>query len=110
LLLACFAHSTSSITVNKNAVHGDQSALTPGGVRLGTPALTSRSFSEKDFERVAEFLHRAVDLSLKAQSLAGSKMMMDFVAVLSRDEIQVQLASLRNEIQEFARGFPMPGI
>ena len=31
-----------SITLNKNAVLGDKSALTPGGVRVGTPALTTR--------------------------------------------------------------------
>ena len=30
------------ITVNKNAVVGDVSAVTPGGVRLGTPAMTTR--------------------------------------------------------------------
>jgi len=58
----------ASITVNKNAIHGDTSALTPGGVRVGTPALTSRGFKEKDFEAVAEFLHRAVEISLQIQS------------------------------------------
>ena len=30
------------ITLNKNSVPGDKSALVPGGVRLGAPALTSR--------------------------------------------------------------------
>ena len=34
------------ITVNKNTVHGDKSALNPGGVRIGSPALTSRKFKE----------------------------------------------------------------
>ena len=46
-----------NITVNKNAVFGDSSALAPGGVRIGVPALTSRSLVEKDFEQIAEFLH-----------------------------------------------------
>merc|ERR1719499_930036 len=41
------------ITVNKNTVPGDKSALIPGGVRLGTPALTSRGFTETEFEQVA---------------------------------------------------------
>jgi len=31
-----------SITLNKNSVVGDKSALVPGGVRIGAPALTSR--------------------------------------------------------------------
>ncbi len=45
------------ITLNKNAVVGDQSAMNPGGVRIGTPAMTSRGLKEQDFERVADFLH-----------------------------------------------------
>ncbi|OIW17995.1 hypothetical protein TanjilG_31368 [Lupinus angustifolius] len=40
-----------NITVNKNAVFGDSSALAPGGVRIG--------LVEKDFEQIGEFLHRA---------------------------------------------------
>ena len=30
------------ITLNKNAIFGDRSAMTPGGVRIGTPAMTTR--------------------------------------------------------------------
>jgi glycine hydroxymethyltransferase len=38
-----------NITLNKNAVHGDSSAFTPGGVRIGSSAVTSRSMKESDF-------------------------------------------------------------
>jgi glycine hydroxymethyltransferase len=52
------------------AVIGDRSLSTPaGGVRIGTPALTSRGFKETDFVEVAEFLHRAVHLCLEIQVL-----------------------------------------
>jgi glycine hydroxymethyltransferase len=57
----------AAITVNKNAVHGDTSAFNPGGIRLGTPALTSRGLTEADFERVGDFLHRAVQIALRIQ-------------------------------------------
>ena len=40
------------IAANKNTVPGDVSAMVPGGLRIGTPALTSRGFVEKDFEAV----------------------------------------------------------
>ena len=49
----------AGITLNKNAVHGDKSAAAPGGVRLGTPALTSRGMGAQDFEQVAAMLHEA---------------------------------------------------
>ncbi len=42
----------ANIAANKNTVPGDKSALTPGGIRIGTPALTSRGFTEEDFVKV----------------------------------------------------------
>ena len=47
-----------SIAANKNTCPGDKSALRPGGMRLGAPALTSRNLLEADFEQVVEFIHR----------------------------------------------------
>ena len=44
------------ITLNKNAVVGDVSALAPGGVRIGAPAMTSRGLGAAAFEAIAEFL------------------------------------------------------
>ena len=44
------------ITLNKNAVVGDVSALAPGGVRIGAPAMTSRGLQESHFETIADFL------------------------------------------------------
>jgi len=49
-----------SIAVNKNTCPGDKSALRPSGIRLGTPALTSRGLTECDMEKVSEFIHRGV--------------------------------------------------
>lgn len=47
-----------SIACNKNTVSGDKSALNPSGIRLGTPALTTRGFVEKDIDQVVEFIHK----------------------------------------------------
>jgi len=93
------------ITVNKNAIHGDKSALSPGGVRVGTPALTSRGFVEKDFTVVADFLDRAVKLSVKIQEKTGVALE-DFKQALKTDE---EVAVLRAEVRAFSRKFPMPG-
>lgn len=66
-----------NITVNKNAVFGDSSALSPGGVHIGTPAMTFRGLVEKEFEQISEFLHQAVSLTLKIQKEYG-KLLKDF--------------------------------
>lgn len=43
------------ITLNKNAILGDRSALAPGAVRIGTPCLTSRGFNESHIREVTFF-------------------------------------------------------
>ena len=95
----------AAITVNKNAVHGDVSALSPGGIRLGTAALTSRSFQEADFVTVAGFLHRAVKIALAIQTVSG-KQLKDFAAALDKHP---DIAALRGDVEAFAAKFPMPG-
>ncbi|KAI5148937.1 glycine hydroxymethyltransferase [Enteropsectra breve] len=52
-----------NISINKNCVPGDKSALTPSGIRVGTPALTSRGFDQNDFVSVAHLLHEAIMLA-----------------------------------------------
>lgn len=101
-----------NITLNKNAVHGDVSAFTPGilflnlgGVRVGTSAITSRSLKEKDCVQIAEFLHKACQLALQLQVESG-KLMKDFIVAIEKSE---QVLVLRGEILKFATSFPMPG-
>ncbi|GBG34381.1 Serine hydroxymethyltransferase [Hondaea fermentalgiana] len=94
------------ITLNKNAVPGDKSALSPGGVRLGTPALTTRGFTESEFEKVAEFLHRAVEIAGKIQQEHG-KALKAFKAGLDNN---AELEKLKEDVHAFAKPFPMPGV
>ena len=93
------------ITLNKNAVLGDRSALSPGGVRIGAPALTTRGFVEADFEQVGNFLHRALEICVKLQGKVGKKLA-DFIPALDEDE---DLKQLRTDVTAFASKFPMPG-
>lgn len=65
------------ITLNKNAVVGDVSAMSPGGVRIGAPAMTSRGLVEKDFETIAELLHKVLQICKDVQSKHG-KLLKDF--------------------------------
>ena len=49
-----------SIACNKNTVPGDKSAFNPGGIRLGTPALTTRGLKETDIETVVEYIDQGL--------------------------------------------------
>ena len=93
------------ITLNKNAVFGDASALSPGGVRVGSPAMTSRGLVEADFESIGGFLDRAAQIALTLQAGSG-KGLKEFCAALVGCEA---VAALRAEVEAFAGRFPMPG-
>uniref|UniRef100_A0A7S2UBQ0 Serine hydroxymethyltransferase n=1 Tax=Attheya septentrionalis TaxID=420275 RepID=A0A7S2UBQ0_9STRA len=94
-----------NITLNKNCVPGDTSAVTPGGVRIGAPALTTRKMVEADFEQIALFLSETLDIALKLQAESGPKLK-DFVALL---EGNADVAALKSRVNVFASSFPMPG-
>ena len=49
-----------NITINKNTIVGDKSALAPSGVRIGTPAITTRGYIEEDMKIVGGFLNKII--------------------------------------------------
>lgn len=96
------------ITLNKNSVPSDTSALVPGGVRLGTCALTSRGMTEQHFVQVVQFIDEAVDIAREAQG--KTKKLKDYKEFLERDEdINNKCQDLKKRVSDFARDFPMPG-
>lgn len=96
------------ITINKNSVATDKSALNPSGMRLGAPALTSRGFVEADFEHVVELIDRAVTLAKDVQ--AKTKKLKDFNEFLrTDDDINRRCDLIKADVTEFASKFPMPG-
>lgn len=99
-----------SISVNKNSVPGDKSAISPGGLRMGTPALTSRQFKEPEFVFAAELVDRAAEIVTFAKGRAPSKKLKNFFALCSSDnEVRQRIAALKKKVNDFALQFPMPG-
>ncbi|CAJ1400153.1 unnamed protein product [Effrenium voratum] len=95
----------ASITLNRNAVHGDASALSPGGVRVGTPAMTTRGCSEQDFQRIGEFLDRCCRIALKIQAEKGKKLKDFEAAIVGHSDV----LALKKEVEEWAVKFGYPG-
>merc|ERR1711887_65737 len=97
-----------SITLNKNSVPSDTSALVPGGVRLGAPALTSRGFVENDFKKVVDLIDEAVEIARAVKAKTGK--LKEFNEFLLTDaETVSQTAQLKSKVNEFASQFPIPG-
>ncbi|HMS31619.1 MAG TPA: serine hydroxymethyltransferase [Candidatus Saccharibacteria bacterium] len=75
------------LTLNKNAIPNDTAPpFKPSGIRLGTPAITTRGMKEGDMERVAEWMHQAV---------------------VNREDT-TKLDSLHKEVVTFCQDFPLP--
>lgn len=74
------------ITVNKNMIPFDpEKAMTTSGIRIGTPALTTRGMKEKEMEIVAELIDRA----------------------LSHPDDEVEKERVRKEVKELVHFFPL---
>ena len=91
------------ISLNKNSVFGDKSAINPGGVRIGTPALTTRGLKEEDFIEVGEFLVECFQLCEKIQEKSGKKLI-NFKKSLDED-FKDEIENLKNRVNEFAEKF-----
>ncbi|AET40689.1 glycine hydroxymethyltransferase SHM1 Ecym_6310 [Eremothecium cymbalariae DBVPG len=101
-----------NIAANKNTVPNDKSALFPSGLRVGTPAMTTRGFGVDEFTQVAEFMSRAVKLAigLKSQEspdAADNRSKLANFRQLCEESTQVQ--ELSAQVYEWVGKYPVPG-
>ena len=94
-------------------VVGDKSALVPGGIRIGSPAMTTRGFTEKEFVYIAEFIHEGVQLTheIKQAVTSGSKVQ-DFIKYVASSDFgfTAQVSDLRKRVEALTTQFPIPGL
>ena len=99
-----------NIAANKNTVPGDRSALVPGGLRMGTPAMATRGLLPADFATVANLVDRGIKLTKKISESVPGKKLKDFKAVLEDGGKQFpEIAALKQDVVAFARTFPSVG-
>ena len=102
----------ASITLNKNSVPGDKSALVPGGIRIGSPAMTTRGLGEKEFTLIADLIHEGVQISLEAKSLVSGTKLQDFLKFVTSPEFPLgdKVSKLRNKVEDLTTKYPIPGV
>ena len=88
------------LTLNANALPGDTGgAFRPNGVRLGTPAITTRGLGVKEMARIAEWMEEVALLCQKAEQDGLSDS--EFASL-------TEIARLRQEVETLALSFPLP--
>lgn len=120
------------ISINKNMLINDLSALNPGGVRIGTLALTTRGMKINEMKLIANFLYRIVEIAKKIEnyeenlikiekkdcnirennnstSSITSKKLKDFLLLMDIPPFVQQLAQIKNEVNALASSFMIPG-
>jgi glycine hydroxymethyltransferase len=78
----------AGITVNKNGIPFDTEPITKGGgIRVGTPAVTTRGMKEDEMMEIADLIHRALE---------------------ARESVS-DLEKIRGEVRKLTSRFPLPG-
>ena len=109
---AQYALETAGITVNKNTIPNDPvSPFYPSGVRMGTPALTSRGMKEKDMIKIAKWIKLALEEVRGMDIPDEQKERAPFIKEAKKKlAVNKNLLKIRKEISAFASKFPVPGI
>ena len=99
----------ANMAANKNSIPGDKSALTPCGIRLGAPAMTTRGFGEDDFKRVAQYVDRLIKISKEVQTglPKEANKLKDFKTKVTSGQVP-EILDIKKEVNEWASTFPLP--
>ena len=85
------------LTLNANAIPNDTlPPFKPSGIRLGTPAITTRGMGEAEILRIADWMKQVADICMRRRD---------------GEDIEIakpELARLREEVREMALQFPLP--
>lgn len=106
---AQYALDTAGVTVNKNTIPGEPSSpFYPSGIRLGTPALTTRGMKEKEMAKIGHWIYQSL-LAVKEYKLPDKREDRKKYLENFRNKVHKnsKLLAIRKEVKKFASKFPI---
>ena len=100
----------AGMTANKNTIPKDPgSPFYPSGLRLGTPALTTRGMKEAEMKKVGEWIARAIhevsSFRLPTESKERAAYLETFRSALAQN---AEIKKIREEVRAFCKNYPLP--
>jgi glycine hydroxymethyltransferase len=100
------------ISVNKNTLKGDKSAISPGGIRIGMCAMTTRGLKVHDCKGLAELIHRTIEIGRRIEC----KKLIDFKSIINRlidgdinddkeKELSFNIKDIKQDVYVFSKQF-----
>ena len=84
----------AGIICNKNGIPSDErKAMVTSGIRLGTPATTTRGFGVEQMKQIAAFIDRVLDAGMRGE-----------------ETLAAETAAVKAEVRAMCEKFPMPGV
>ncbi len=102
----------AGMTANKNTIPGEPSTpFYPSGIRMGTPALTTRGMKEDDMIKIGQWIARALAEIRNYRLPATKEERIKYIAKVKKEiKNNPELAKIKAEIKEMTKKFPVPGV
>jgi glycine hydroxymethyltransferase len=100
------------ISVNKNSIIGDTSAMNPGGIRLGSLAMTTRKMKETEMLEIANYLNAVVNVGksflLSQEEPVRLVTLLEFMQSSKSEKMKSEMELIRRSVNDFTCSFPFP--